>query len=68
VLLGSEHLTGPEERGQVTENVSPRRLRVMFAAFAVATLLLTLRVGYWQTFGRATLVAESWPAPNCTRL
>ena len=40
----------------MTENVSPRRLRVVFAAFAIATLLLTLRVGYWQTIGRATLV------------
>lgn len=40
----------------MTENVSPRRLRAIFAVFAVATLLLTLRVGYWQTIGRATLV------------
>ena len=40
----------------MTENVSPRRLRVIFAAFAIATLLLSLRVGYWQTIGRAALV------------
>ena len=40
----------------MTETVSPRRLRVMFAAFAVATLLLSLRVGYWQTFGRSALL------------
>ncbi len=40
----------------MTENVSPRRLRVIFAAFACATLLLSLRVGYWQTVGRAALL------------
>jgi len=40
----------------VTEGISPRRLRVLFALFAVATLLLSLRVGYWQTFGRSVLL------------
>ena len=40
----------------MTETVSPRRLRVVFAVFAIATLLLTLRVGYWQTVGRAALL------------
>jgi cell division protein FtsI/penicillin-binding protein 2 len=40
----------------VTEGISPTRLRVLFALFAVATLLLSLRVGYWQTFGRAALL------------
>ncbi len=40
----------------MTENVSPRRLRVIFAAFAIATLVLSLRVGYWQTIGRAALL------------
>jgi len=40
----------------VTEGISPSRLRVLFALFAVATLLLSLRVGYWQTFGRAALL------------
>jgi len=40
----------------VTENVSPRRLRVIFAVFACATLVLSLRVGYWQTVGRAALL------------
>jgi len=40
----------------MTESVSPRRLRVIFAAFACATLILSLRVGYWQTIGRASLL------------
>ena len=40
----------------VTETVSPRRLRVIFAVFACATLLLSLRVGYWQTIGRGELL------------
>ena len=38
------------------ETVSARRLRVMFALFACATLLLSLRVGYWQTIGRGALL------------
>ena len=40
----------------MTEGISPNRLRVLFALFAVATLLLSLRVGYWQTIGRTTLL------------
>jgi cell division protein FtsI/penicillin-binding protein 2 len=40
----------------VTEAVSPRRLRGLFVAFACATLLLSLRVGYWQTIGRGDLL------------
>ena len=40
----------------MTEGISPTRLRVVFALFAVATLLLSLRVGYWQTIGRAALL------------
>jgi cell division protein FtsI/penicillin-binding protein 2 len=43
----------------VTETVSPGRLRVLFAAFACATLILSLRVGYWQTIGRADLLAAA---------
>jgi cell division protein FtsI/penicillin-binding protein 2 len=31
-------------------------LRVTFALFACATLLLALRVGYWQTIGRGSLL------------
>jgi stage V sporulation protein D (sporulation-specific penicillin-binding protein) len=40
----------------VTEGISSSRLRLLFALFAVATLLLSLRVGYWQTIGRAALL------------
>ncbi len=40
----------------MTETVSPRRLRVVFVLFACATLLLSLRVGYWQTIGRVDLL------------
>lgn len=40
----------------MTEGISPTRLRVLFALFATATLLLSLRVGYWQTIGRAALL------------
>ena len=36
--------------------VSTARLRVLFALFAVLTLLLATRVGYWQTIGRAELL------------
>ncbi|HEY3218614.1 MAG TPA: penicillin-binding protein 2 [Candidatus Limnocylindria bacterium] len=40
----------------MTETVSPRRLRGIFALFACATLVLSLRVGYWQTIGRGELL------------
>ena len=40
----------------MTEAVSPTRLRVLFAFFACVTILLSLRVGYWQTIGRAALL------------
>ncbi len=40
----------------MTESVSPRRLRVVFALFACATLILSLRVGYWHTIGRGELL------------
>jgi cell division protein FtsI/penicillin-binding protein 2 len=43
-------------RGTVPENVSPRRVRVVFAGFACAILILSLRVGYWQTIGRDELL------------
>ncbi|TME43398.1 MAG: penicillin-binding protein 2 [Chloroflexi bacterium] len=43
----------------MTETVSPRRLRAIFALFACATLLLTLRVGYWQTLGRGELLESA---------
>ena len=43
----------------MTETVSPRRLRAIFALFACATLLLSLRVGYWHTLGRRELLESA---------
>ena len=43
----------------MTETVSPRRLRAIFALFACATLLLSLRVGYWHTLGRGELLESA---------
>ncbi|MDP9265367.1 MAG: penicillin-binding protein 2 [Chloroflexota bacterium] len=36
-----------------------RRLRVLFALFAVATVVLSLRTAYWQTLGRDKLLAQA---------
>jgi cell division protein FtsI (penicillin-binding protein 3) len=41
------------------QTVRPRRLRLLFAVFAVASLLLAGRLAYWQTFGRAELLARA---------
>ncbi|HEV2251130.1 MAG TPA: penicillin-binding protein 2 [Candidatus Limnocylindria bacterium] len=35
------------------------RLRLLFALFAAASLVLTGRLAYWQTFGRAELLARA---------
>jgi len=43
----------------VTEGISPGRLRVLFTLFAIATLVLALRVGYWQTIGRDALLTAA---------
>jgi cell division protein FtsI/penicillin-binding protein 2 len=43
----------------VTEGISSGRLRVLFALFAIASLVLSLRVGYWQTIGRDALLAAA---------
>jgi stage V sporulation protein D (sporulation-specific penicillin-binding protein) len=40
----------------VTEGISQSRLRALFVLFAIASLVLSLRVGYWQTIGRAALL------------
>ena len=39
--------------------VRPRRLRLLFALFAVVSLILAGRLAYWQTFGRAELLARA---------
>ena len=39
--------------------VSATRLRTLFALFAVLTVVLSVRVVYWQTAGRALLLAQA---------
>src|SRR6266550_3821753 len=43
----------------MTATISHTRLRVLFAFFAVATLLLSARLAYWQTVGRADLLSRA---------
>src|SRR6267143_454557 len=43
----------------MTATVSHTRLRVLFALFAVASLLLSARLAYWQTVGRADLLSRA---------
>src|SRR5216683_2098587 len=43
----------------MTATISHTRLRVLFAFFTVASLLLSARLAYWQTFGRADLLARA---------
>src|SRR5438094_5259998 len=39
----------------MTATISHTRLRVLFAFFTVASLLLSARLAYWQTVGRGEL-------------
>ena len=41
------------------ETVRRGRLRLLFALFTVASLVLAGRLAYWQTFGRAELLARA---------
>jgi cell division protein FtsI/penicillin-binding protein 2 len=43
----------------MTATISHTRLRVLFAFFAVASLLLSARLAYWQTIGRADLLSRA---------
>jgi cell division protein FtsI (penicillin-binding protein 3) len=43
----------------VTATISHARLRVLFALFAVAMLLLSMRLAYWQTIGRGDLLSRA---------
>src|SRR5437867_548534 len=43
----------------MTATISHTRLRVLFAFFAVASLLLSGRLAYWQTIGRADLLSRA---------
>jgi cell division protein FtsI/penicillin-binding protein 2 len=44
---------------QTVRPVRPGRLRLLFALFAVASLLLAGRLAYWQTFARSELLAQA---------
>jgi len=43
----------------MTATISHTRLRVLFAFFTVASLLLSARLAYWQTVGRADLLSRA---------
>ena len=43
----------------MTATISHARLRVLFAFFALASLLLSARLAYWQTVGRADLLSRA---------
>src|SRR5438105_4214057 len=43
----------------MTATISHTRLRVLFGFFAVASLLLSARLAYWQTVGRADLLSRA---------
>src|SRR5687768_11526829 len=43
----------------MTATISHARLRVLFALFAVASLVLSARLAYWQTIGRADLLSRA---------
>ena len=43
----------------MTATISHTRLRVLFAFFTVASLLLSARLAYWQTTGRADLLSRA---------
>ena len=44
---------------QTVRPVRPGRLRLLFALFAVASLILAGRLAYWQTVGRTELLARA---------
>jgi len=44
---------------KVTATISRARLRVLFAFFAVASLVLSARLAYWQTIGRSELLGQA---------
>src|ERR1700682_4043235 len=43
----------------MTATISHTRLRVLFGFFAVASLLLSARLAYWQTVGRGDLLSRA---------
>src|SRR5436309_1385051 len=43
----------------MTATISHTRLRVLFALFVIASLLLSARLAYWQTIGRGDLLSRA---------
>src|SRR4029077_14869604 len=43
----------------MTATISHTRLRVLFAFFAIVSLLLSARLAYWQTIGRSDLLSRA---------
>src|SRR5688572_15610785 len=43
----------------MTATISHMRLHVLFSMFVVASLLLSARLAYWQTVGRADLLTRA---------
>ena len=43
----------------MTATISHARLRLLFAFFAVASLVLSARLAYWQTIGRGELLGQA---------
>jgi cell division protein FtsI (penicillin-binding protein 3) len=43
----------------MTATISHARLRVLFSLFAVASLVLSARLAYWQTIGRGDLLSRA---------
>src|SRR5256886_3608602 len=58
---GSEGAQPPQRflEVKVTATISRARLRVLFAFFAVASLVLSARLAYWQTIGRSELLGQA---------
>src|SRR2546428_4527716 len=55
---GSGHpKSAPEVK--MTATISHARLRMLFAFFAVASLVLSARLAYWQTIGRGELLGQA---------
>src|SRR2546423_14759761 len=43
----------------MTATISHARLRVLFAFFTIASVLLSARLAYWQTVGRGELLSRA---------
>src|SRR5436190_16486928 len=57
--VGGERAPTSASEGRVTTTISHARLRVVFAFFAVASLVLSARLAYWQTVARSELLGQA---------